>query len=58
MLIHVDSDELLHQLVNLQIDSIILGFKIARNHPEAQLEDIFKIKSEEYGSKENIAPNA
>lgn len=57
MLIHVDSDELLHQIISLQIDSIILGFKIARSHPEVQLEDIFKIKQED-GSKENIAPNA
>ena len=54
MLLHIDHVELMRQLISVQIDSIILGFKIARNHPEAQLDDIFKIKSEEYGSKENI----
>lgn len=54
MLLHIDHEELMRQLISVQIDSIILGFKIARNHPEAQLEYIFKIKSEEYGSKENI----
>lgn len=57
MLIHVDSSELMKRLISLQIDSIILGFKIARSHPEAELKDIFKIKSEEYG-KENATSNA
>lgn len=58
MLILIDSGWLIKHIISVQIDAMILGFKLARKHPEAaEFKDLFKIKSEEYG-KENATPNA